>query len=202
MLAVKDRRFKRKSCNKPVFYCSLSFSSAYEVCGCIGDGHVSSDRRSPFMALGLVRRIHIAIGHIGFVKCNQGIAGRFAILGAPCSIPCSRTTGCVSCGSSIDSGIATSRSDYVPRSLDWVLSCCTRSMPKIRCRIIWAGIALRVSSLRAGNKVCFAWIPVSAYLNADDSKSVPRSLYLFIHLKMLMAAVHVSNPDRCGHCLA
>jgi hypothetical protein len=45
MLAVKDGRYKRKSCNKPVLYCSISFSSAYEICGCIGNGKVSSDRR-------------------------------------------------------------------------------------------------------------------------------------------------------------
>jgi hypothetical protein len=38
MLAVKDGRFKRKSCNKPVLYCSFSFLSAYEICGCIGNG--------------------------------------------------------------------------------------------------------------------------------------------------------------------
>jgi hypothetical protein len=76
-------------------------------------------------------------------------------------------------------------------------------MPKIHGSIGWARISLQVSSLRAGNKICFVRLPVSAYLYGDNPKSVPRSLcYLLIHLEMFMAAVHASNPDRCGHCLA
>jgi hypothetical protein len=165
IFAVENGCLKRKSCNKLVLYCSFSFSSAYEICGCIGNGKVSSDRRGLIVALGLVHRIHIAIGQISFVECNQGIAGRSDILRALCSIPyrgqldvyrVARVT--------IDCGIATSRSDCVPRSLDWALSCCNKSMPKIHCSITWAGIALRVSSLRAGNKVCFACTCISLFV--------------------------------------